>query len=177
MEARYQKQPKAFQLLYQDLLQCQEQTRAEDLRERQRAQALQNDRQTKSYVIMESLEAYLAHAKVTTGTQLTETTRAASSTQPSQPSTSSLHVHYHQWFTDPCKLPAHWTHHQQEYQEHAHAIMISSSPRSWSTISYKTSKLSGTALHDSMTSQSGECLNWHRALPPSTSAEHIFRLS
>ena len=85
-------------------------------------------REESDKTIMKSLVAYLAHAKVYAGNQLPDTTPATSSTQPPQSSTTSLHVHDHQWYSDPSDLPAHWIHQQQEYREHAYAIMISSSP-------------------------------------------------
>ena len=83
MEARDQEQTKASQLLHQNLLLHQEQIRAEDIRERLKEQALQKDRQAKSDAIMESLVAYLAHAKVTASNQLSDTTPTMSSTRPS----------------------------------------------------------------------------------------------
>ena len=47
MEARDQEQAKAFQLLHQNLILHQEQIRAEDIRERLKEQAIQQDRQAK----------------------------------------------------------------------------------------------------------------------------------
>ena len=128
METRDQEQAKATQLLHQNLIAHQEQIRAEDIRERLKEQAIQQDRQAKSDAIMESLAAFLSHTNVTARNQISDTTPTTSSTRPTQSSTANIHGHDHQWFSDPSDLPAHWIHQQQEYREHAHAIMISSTP-------------------------------------------------
>jgi hypothetical protein len=128
METRDQEQAKATQLLHQNFISHQEQIRAEDIRERLKEQAIQQDRQAKSDAIMESLAAFLSHANVTAKNQISDTTPTTSSTRPTQSSTANTQGHDYQWFTDPSELPAHWIHQQQEYREHAHAIMISSTP-------------------------------------------------
>ena len=108
--------------------QHQEQERAEEKLARQREQAQQNDRQAKSDALMETLMTFLAQAQVSSGPRL----MAASSTNPTTPtqqtqSNRSNH-HDHQWYTNPALLPEHWIRQQQEYREHALAIMLSCDP-------------------------------------------------
>ena len=114
METRDQEQAKATQLLHQNFISHQEQIRAEDIRERLKEQAIQQDRQAKSDAIMESLAAFLSHTNVTAGNRISDTTPTTSSTRPTQSSTANIHGHDHQWFSDPSDLPAHWIHQQQE---------------------------------------------------------------
>ena len=74
METRDQVQAKATQLLHQNLILHQDQIRAEDIRERLKEQAIQQDRQAESDAIMESLAAFLSHTNVTARNQISDTT-------------------------------------------------------------------------------------------------------
>ena len=77
---------------------------------------------------METLLTYLAQAKVSSEPRIMAEAATNPLPPPTQGQSGRLSPQEHHWHTNPALLPEHWIRQQQDYREHALAIMLSCNP-------------------------------------------------